>query len=358
MNDYVVYFDRLQDGKAVSCRLAPEFGSNAPMPPDVTISAAFPDTCSGNKDPAFGGAALPEGTQLPATWIDIVGAVNPVMFAVPPSSNQHVVSAEAAYRVYGFGSGSSPFGKTVDPWTDEAFIFKRTSSSGTQQAVARTLGIPPDALRGVDSTGSSAMRKAFAQSSNIERTIGISTSEVVDVQRTAMRSLAYQHYGQPVAFYPDSDPGLFDRRNIRDGHYFMWIPLHVFGRVNAGGDIVAAQNEDLQTTLVPNHPRTKAQRDADVKQLVFVIANRQAPPVPNVDLFGALKLLGNVPTCAMQVTRTRDGADLTPLKPPTSCGCAFEAASPGAAPPECKRCTQPADCTGTTRTTCSFGFCE
>ena len=70
-----------------------------------------------------------------------------------------------------------------------------------------------------------------------------------------------------------------------------------------------------------------------VDRRAFVIANRQAPPNTSVSLFGALKLLGDVPTCAMRVTRSKDGADLVPFTPQTSCACAFEAASPGSAAP-------------------------
>jgi hypothetical protein len=367
LKNQVIYFDRNQEGKAVSCRLP----DGTSMAADVAFSGAFPDTCSGADldSPAKGINVLGPNTQLPPDWKDYIGAINPIMFATPPTSTERVISAEAAWRVYGFGSGSSPFAKSVAPWVDEAFIFRRTETSGTQQAFARILGMPSNALRGTNSTGSTAMRKAFQLSANPQATIGISSSEIVDIDRTSMKSLAYQHYNQPVGFYPDSDPGLFDRRNIRDGHYSPWIALHIFSRVDPNGDPISSRNAELEcshpigdpqrtcASFVSTNGKTRAERDAAVKRLVYVMANRQEPPVKTVDLFGALKKLGNAPVCAMTVTRPTDGADLAPFKPPTSCACAFEAASPGSIPADCKQCTLPSDCTGA-KATCTFGFCE
>jgi hypothetical protein len=166
-----------------------------------------------------------------------------------------------------------------------------------------------------------------------------------------MKALAYKHYKQPVAFYPDSDPANLDRRNVRDGHYFMWMPLHVLVRTS-GGDPVALQND----TLDPNGSK-KAARDASVKRLVFVMVSRQQAPVPSVDLFGALKRNGIVPQCAMRVRRAKEGAPLESYVPPVSCDCAFEAALPGTTRPDCKPCKESSECSSG-KATCSFGFCE
>jgi hypothetical protein len=356
VDEYLVYYDKNNGYNAASCRISPDLTPGVPadgMNPDIALSGLFPDSCSGTRVDTD---TLPQNTQLPSDWKNFLGPVNPVMFAVHPSSTQKVISAEAAYRVYGFGSGSSPLAQGVVPWIDESFIFRRTGTSATQQAVARSLGMGFDSLRGVDSTGSTAMRRALqsAPADKVENTLGISTSEIVDVNRTEMKTLAYQHSGQTVGFYPDGDPGQFDRRNVRDGHYFLWIPLQIFTRVDTNGDPVAASNVFLEGMA----NRTRAQRDEATRKLVFVMANRQEAPNRQIDLFGAIKRLGDVPQCAMRVTRTKEGADLTPFTPPTSCACAFEAATPGSILPDCKACTQPSDCTGSSRTTCAFGFCE
>jgi hypothetical protein len=327
----IVYYDA--DGTKNRCTLQQEH------PADVTVSALFAQTCANE-------SGLAEPVALPSDVQDFLGPVSPVMFAAPATSKERSISAEAAYKVYGFGAQSG-----VAPWVDEQYVFRRRASSGNQQTVALTLGLPADALRGRDSSGSSNMLAALLASNAPQKTIGISSSEIVDTNRDVMKALAYKHYKQPVAFYPDSDPANLDRRNVRDGHYFMWMPLHVLARTS-GSDPVAVQN----VTLDPNGSK-KAARDAAVKRLVFVMVGRQQAPVPSVDLFGALKRNGIVPQCAMKVRRAKEGAPLESYAPPVSCDCAFEAALPGTTRPECRPCKDSSECSSG-KATCSFGYCE
>ena len=308
-------------------------------PADVSLSALFAPSCANQ-------AGLAEPVALPAEVVDLLGPINPVMLTVPATSKERAISAEAAYKVYGFGNLSG-----VTPWNDEQFVFRRRAGSGNQLTVALTLGLPVDELRGRDSNGSSNMLKALLASSDPGKTIGISSSEIVDTNRDVMKTLAYKHYDQPVAFYPDSDPASLDRRNVRDGHYFPWIPLHVLVRTR-GGDPVAAAN----AVLDPDGAR-RAERDAAVKLLSYVMVSRQQAPVPSVDLFGALKRTGTVPQCAMKVTRAKEGAPLAAFTPPISCDCAFEAAAPGTTRADCTACRDASECPSS-RPTCSFGYCE
>jgi hypothetical protein len=327
----IVYWDT--DGTKNRCVLQQDH------PADVALSALFAQSCANQ-------AGLAQPVALPPDVEDFLGPVNPVMFTVPATSSERAISAEAAYKVYGFGNSSG-----VLPWTDEDYVFRRRSSSGNQQTVALTLGLPADELRGRDSNGSSNMLNALLASDAPYRTLGISSSEIVDTNRDVMKSLAYQHYKQPVAFYPDSDPAKLDRANVRDGHYFMWMPLHVLARTSAG-DPVAIANP----TLDPSGSK-RADRDAAVKRLVYVMVNRLQAPHPSVDLFGALKRTGNVPQCAMHVRRAKEGAPLEPYSPPVACDCAFEAALPGTTRPECQPCRDNSQCSSP-KATCSFGFCE
>ena len=308
------------------------------QPPDITLSALFAQSCANQ-----GGLAAP--VALPSTIADLQGPISPIIFAVPATSSQRAISAEAAYRVYGLGSLSR-----VAPWEDEQYIFQRRPGSGNQLAVSLTLGIDVASFRGRDSNGSSHMLDALLASDQPEKTIGISSSEIVDPNRDVMHSLAYQHFGQRAAFYPDSDRGMYDRRNVRDGHYFMWIPLHLLVRTR-GSEPVAA----VSSVLDPDGTRAAA-RDAATKLLAYVMVNREKAPLPAVDLFGALKAEGTVPQCAMKVTRKLEGAPLEPFTPPVACGCAYEAASPGSAPASCVSCTDSFQCSG--GQTCSFGYCE
>ena len=331
MSGDVVYYDA--NGTKNRCALQEEH------PADLTLSALFSPSCANQ-------AGLAEPVSLPAQVEDFLGPINPVMFAAPATSKERSISAEAAYKVFGFGGLSG-----VSPWTDEQYVFRRRTGSGNQLTVALSLGIPTDALRGRDSNGSSNMLKALLTSGQPQHTIGISSSEIVDTNRDVMKTLAYQHYKQPVAFYPDSDGATLDRRNVRDGHYFMWMPLHVLVRTR-GGEPVAVPN----ATLDPDGSR-KTARDASVKLLSFVMVNRQQAPVRSVDLFGALKRIGNVPQCAMKVTRAKEGAPLVPFTPPVSCDCAFEAATPGNTRADCSPCKDASECSSG-KPTCSFGYCE
>ena len=56
--------------------------------------------------------------------------------------------------------------------------------------------------------------------------IGILASDVADSYRDRLRILAYQDYGQRCAFTPDSSETSKDKRNVRDGHYPIFGPLH------------------------------------------------------------------------------------------------------------------------------------
>lgn len=320
-------------GVKTECLLDQEY------PADIGSAGAFPETCAGQNQ-------IPANPVLAADQADFLGPANPVMLAVPQGSDQNVISAEAAYKVYGFGNASG-----VEPWTKEELLYRRNARSANQQSTARTLGLPVGELRGVDSNSGSRMYNLLLTTPEPQKTIAISSSEIVDIHRDVMKSLAYQHYGQRAGFYPDSSPGSFDRKNVRDGHYFMWIPLHVYAHVNAG-DPIAAQGSALE-----GGSNTREKRNAAVKALAFVMANRQEAPNAAVDLFGSLKTIGNIPQCAMHVTRAREAADLTPYTPGTSCDCAFEAASPGTTPPDCQRCSATAPCPSN-RPTCSFGYCE
>jgi hypothetical protein len=276
---------------------------------------------------------------------DLQGTVNPVGFIAPVASTQKAISAEAAYRVYGLGAAAD-----VSPWVDESVLFRRNATSGNQTETARALGLPVDRLRGVDTRGGVNMGKLVGAvpPSKAESALGFSSSDVVDASRTTLRVLAYQHFGQSVGFFWDADPNAYDRRPVRDGHYFEWVLGHVFVHVSDGAVIGA--NADLDALRTPTL----------LSDLVDYLTLRK--PLPRgIDVIAAFKDpaggSASIPFCAMRVTRRRDGGPLEPYVPPRSCGCAFEAAPPGDEPPECKACTQDTECPAS-RPACSFGYCE
>lgn len=286
---------------------------------DVGLCDVFPETCLG------------PGFVLPPTVGDFQGPVQVFMFTVPRQSLEQAISAEAAYNVYGFGKGSG-----VAPWTDERYIAKRTDKSGNQSVIGATIGVPPPVWRGDTVVSSTDMVPRLLGYADPKRAIGITSADVADKQenRALVRTLAYQHFGQNCAFLPDSDLGSYDKRNVRDGHYFMWAPIHFYAHVQGG---------------VPTDPK--------VRDVINFLTGAKPLPNPSYDLIGAFKGAGLVPRCAMEVGRSREGGAIAPATPRPSCACYFDKAAPGGGAPDCQTCAKDLDCPQM-RPSCNFGYCE
>ena len=287
---------------------------------DIGLCDAFPETC------------LPGLAGLPPEVGDFTGPVQTFMFTVPKTSTQRSISAIGAYDVYGSGSASG-----VAPWTDESFIFKRFEKSGTQLVLGASLGLPAEQWHGQRVTSSSDMKPRLLASPSPEQTIGITSADVADDvdARSSLRTLAYRHFGQSCGYTPDSDLGSYDKRNVRDGHYFLWAPFHLYARVSGG-----------------------AIADPIVRDVVNYLSGVKPLPDKNADVVATLKAGGLIPRCAMRVTRAKEGGALMPFAPHPSCACYFEAAAPSSAiDPGCKVCATDRDCPSA-RPSCSFGYCE
>jgi hypothetical protein len=264
--------------------------------------------------------------------VDITGPVQVFMFTVPKASSQTSISAEAAYNVFGFGASSG-----VDPWTDPSLIFVRDTGSGVQLTIGTTIALPPNSWHGTRVATSAMLKPTLIATADPERTIGPTSADQADEQdgRANLRTLAYQHYGQNCGYLPDSTIGSFDKRNVRDGHYALWAPYHFYTRGRAG-----------RTT------------DPRIANVVSYFSGAKPLPNRNTDLITALKQGGLVPSCAMRVTREKEGSPIVTYKPSPSCGCYYDVTSPGGStPPECTSCLQDSDCPPT-RSVCSFGYCE
>jgi hypothetical protein len=263
--------------------------------------------------------------------VDDLGPAQVFMFTVPNGSTQKAISAEAAYTVYGYDDGG------VEPWIDPASLIRRGSGSGVQLTIAASLDLPPAFWRGVIKQRSSEVKPALLMLAEPERALGITSADVADEAdaRANLRTLAYQHVGQSCAFTPDSSAGSSDKRNVRDGHYELWAPLHFYTR---------GQNGRTQDTFVA--------------EIVGYLTGARPLPNRNTDFITTLKQGGLVPTCAMRVTRRREGARLEPFQPSPSCSCYFDASPPGGSVREdCQACTSSSECPSVAPN-CSFGYCE
>jgi hypothetical protein len=298
------------------------------VPIDLAISALFVQSCNLGEPPA--------GSNL-----DLVqGPIQAYTFIVPTASDQNAIWSQEAYYAFGFGN-ANPLAPTYDPWNNALFMFIRPVTKSTLVATAKNIGVPPDKWKGVSEAASSDVVSAVSTSSNAEATIGILGAEVYDGNRTTsgIRTLAFQAVGQKGAFYPDSVSTAFDKQNVRDGHYTLWSPTVYITPVDG--------------SHVPSNPAVKYIED-------LVLGNADATPPAGSTAFDGLAdvvKVGLIPECAMKVTRSEDGGNLSPYAPAEPCSCYYLSKIPGASgtPTGCTVCSDATACGGGA---CNHGFCE
>ncbi len=299
--------------KQETCIL-PGTEAGTPAPIDIAISDVFPSSCR------------PTLASLPAPFADFFGPIQMFNFVVPAASQQQSISAEAAYFVFGFGSKSG-----VAPWIDDNFIVRRNAGSGTQVLLGTAIAVPPARWAGVDGGSSDGVLNkltSLVAADEVNKAIGIVAGDYS--VRPGLRQLAYQSYGQRCGYLPDVKPG--DKRNVRDGHYPLWGPVHLLARADAATGLAA---------------------NANVRRVLSYLTG-VSPPPQGLDLISVEARQQFVSPCAMGVSRKTEMGPLTPYIPPRSCKCAFDNATSGTS---CKACTQNTECPASAPS-CNFGFCE
>ncbi|MFZ5892736.1 MAG: hypothetical protein ACOY0T_16880 [Myxococcota bacterium] len=306
----------------------PSAGVNA----DLGISDVFAQTCPGFE------LANPDALSVR----DAHGPIQTMAFVVPSNSKQFEISAQAAYLAFGFGkdagildaNGGGPI------WNDETLLFQRSASSGTQALLGAAIGVPPARFKGKPHKTSdevaASLQNATASAADADKALGILAADyLVSNPLLQIRPLAFQDSKQVCAVYPDSGEKTRDKRNVRDGHYPLWGPLHLLYRVDSAGN--------------PLNPANR-QRVLDI---VGYLAGSKTLP-NGVSLLDVYAQNGLVPECAMRVTRTKDGGNLLPFRPAAPCGCSFERRATGST--QCTPCTVQGECQP--GETCSLGYCE
>ena len=284
------------------------------------------------EDPDFGagGTFAPECpgiTSLPATVGDFIGPVQPYDFVVPKASSQTSISAAAAYFAYGFGTAGK-----AEPWVDESQLITRDPNSGAALIIALAIGVPVAKLKGVDAKTNANTVTLVATSPTPESAIGFCSGETADANTATVSVLAYQHYNQTCGYFPSSTQAGFDKRNVRDGHYALWAPLHFFATVDGAG---------------------KPVKPAAAKIIGYFDGSVATPT--GVDVPKIIINSGAVPQCAMEVTRTSDMGELKSYAPDAPCGCFYDATATGTT--TCGVCTTNAECKAGAPN-CRFGYCE
>jgi hypothetical protein len=285
-------------------------------PTDIGESDVFSESCNPLWTP---------GTSPFQTIGEYLGPVQSFVFVTPNASDQKVISAEAARLVFGLGgdNGKSP------PWTDPSQMLIRAPSTGTDIILSLAIGMPATGWWGNVVANATAMTNDIidTSASSAEKTIGILSTDFADnpMYKTAINTLYFQAAGQSAGFLPDSLPSTNDKQNTRDGHYAPWGFIHLYLTLNASG----------------------GQPQAQAKAFVSLFNE------PNQALVDATILGGDVPVCAMHVTRKTEMGPLQAYAPAFQCNCYYDKSVNGST--TCTPCSGPSDCS---THTCNLGFCE
>jgi ABC-type phosphate transport system substrate-binding protein len=344
---------------AAPCSL-PTVGSSNPATIDIGFSDVYPSTCSATFDPN-----LP--TPIPSGFADFLGPVQAMTIAVPSASTANIISAEAAYMVFGFAGAS---GHSIMPWTVPADIFVRSWSSGTLEMIGAAINLPGGKWVNATTTsaqqagGTSGMQTDIlnaATSGGTNATIGIlSTSGL----KMGIKPLAFQGPGQECSYLPDSSSTATDKINVRQGRYEIWGPEHMVTAVDSNGKPVGQNSNTVAVQTLINALLSSSQAPAaesDAGPVDGGVTTLGDTEVGQIITAISASTVGFVPWCAMQVKRTAEIGAESSYAPPAACSCAFEYANGGPISGHtCTACTAAnaaTMCTGITPS-CHFGYCE
>ena len=218
----------------------------------------------------------------------------------------------------------------VLPWIDEALYAIRTATKSTLLAWAYNISVPVDKWKGHRWDKSSEVITALKTAADPQAAIGLLGAEVYDLERDALKSLAFAAFDQRKAFWPDSTPTAFDKQNVRDGHYTVWSPTVYLTKATGG---------------VPDN--------AHAAYVVDLILGKTVTPTPNFDSVEIVVDNGLVPDCAMGVQRAYEGGPLSLYAPAEPCSCQYESL---VGTTSCTTCDDESDCGDTEQ--CSHGYCE
>lgn len=314
--------------------------ANNGTPPDLGISALFPNSCAGLAAP-------------PAGIGSFIGPVQAYTFIVPTAefATQTSISAEEAYYALGDGANNPVTFNGNPEWNVPTQFYLRPATKSTLVAIALNVGLTAKqatlaAPDGGTADGrnlvpaSNGVLTAVATSSSLQA-IGLLGDEIFDANRgKGVHVLAFKAFRQNHAFYPDSTTTSFDKQNIRDGHFTLWSPTVYIAPVDGGG--------------IPTHPA--------VKYILDLVLGNPGASSPGdagtpIDGLGVVVGVGLTPNCAMQVQRSGDGAPLSAYTPPAPCSCYFlsKVPNPAPLPASCVACSTNAPCAVGS---CLHGYCE
>lgn len=276
-------------------------------------------------------------TTLPSDVADLSGPVQTVNIITGAGSNESAISAEALYYIYGFGADGK-----VPPWTNPAHTVQRSASSFVQLFVAAAINVPPGSFKGgVSESQNQPVANDVVNFSGAsgQDAIGFVSGSTADATK-GVKTLAFQAKGQSCGFWPDSTATERDKANVRNGQYYLWTPGHFFARVDSKKKIL----------------------DPDVANLVGWFNGTVDPP-EGLDVVALTIKAGDIPQCAMQVTREGTAGAISSWAPPVPCTHYFDKVATGAT--KGTVCSADKDCKDKAEPKCRFfpsnatsGYCE
>jgi hypothetical protein len=252
-------------------------------------------------------------TAKPKTLGESLGPNSGFSLVAPISSSNFAISSDAVYYIYGFGPGT---GHDVGPWKTAASIGSRTTTSAAGLLLAKAVGLPTSRpLFGSNitarpqqdvKTNQGAIDYVTSEPAAVadpDSALAFCSTETVEsgTNRSKVRTLAFQAKGQEVAYFPDSSDTASDKKNLREGRYFLWGPHHIFVRLDESGQAVNARAGKLAEYFSGKRELPGAKTFLDVVVETNVI-----------------------PQCAMHVSRADDMGPLSSFQPDQPCGCFFD----------------------------------
>lgn len=270
------------------------------------------------------------GMPLPAGLGDFSGPVQAMQFVVPEANTTiTAISAEQAQDIWGCGMSGM-----IGMFTDELAIQQRNAQSGTQIMVSKYIGVPAANFKGVANASGGNLVTSLLAVAAPQTAIGFFASDGYDARRTTLNALAFRGFGQNKAYYADSTAAAIDKKNVRDGHYQIFGPVHFIANIGTG--IAPTGNAKKLIDWVQGTAEIEAGK-----------------PLGYIDIEANS---GTVPQCAMKVARETDGGFLKPYKPAVSCSCYFEKVVTQSSSADCVPCADSSTCA--TGKTCQSQFCE
>ena len=260
----------------------------------------------------------------------VTGPISAYTAIVANGSTQQSISAEAFYLVYGFGPDAD-----IEPWNnpDPSYYIHRDENSAAQIVMSVATGLPVTKYFGVDAGTNSNSVAYVTALADVEQGIAFCSADVADASRASVRALAWQGKGQIAGYWPDSSATAYDKKNVRNGQYELWNPIHFYG---------------------PEGATEGSFENADVGALLGYLSGQSQPAGTTQTITETAALNKNVPVCAMHVERSGDLGPVFVSEPAEPCDCYYDYTATGAT--TCDACDESNPCSGTD--VCRLGFCE